>query len=217
MPELQHKDTETIEVEKLIPYANNPKEHPEEQVNEIASSIKNYGFVQPIVTDADNEIIIGHGRLEAAKKLGLDEVPVLKHADLSDAEAKALRLADNKIAETDWEKEKLAVEIEKLTEDDKLDEVVHGFDEQEVEDLISWDEVDENEMEDAFGDIPDGERKETRQMTFTLHETQKQEVDDAIDNVKNNSSFDDAPIDNSNGNALTQICRRFNEVNHGNG
>jgi len=55
MPELQHKDTETIEVEKLIPYANNPKQHPEEQVNEIASSIKNYGFVQPIVTDGSKQ------------------------------------------------------------------------------------------------------------------------------------------------------------------
>jgi ParB/RepB/Spo0J family partition protein len=95
--------TELEEPENLIPYSNNPKEHPEAQIDEIASSIKNYGFVQPVVVDSENEVIIGHGRLKAANKLGLDEIPVIRHDDITDSEAKALRLADNKIAESEWE------------------------------------------------------------------------------------------------------------------
>lgn len=152
MPELQHKDTETIEVKKLIPYANNPKQHPEEQVNEIASSIKNYGFVQPIVTDADNEIIIGHGRLEAAKKLGLDEVPVIKHEDITEAEAKALRLADNKIGETGWQDEQLAVELEQLMESNQYEELITGFDDDEIDEYLQKKEmVDDFEPVDGKG------------------------------------------------------------------
>jgi len=160
MPELQHKDTETIEVEKLIPYANNPKEHPEEQVNEIASSIKNYGFVQPIVTDADNEIIIGHGRLEAAKKLGLDEVPVIKHEDITEAEAQALRLADNKIADTGMEQEKLAVELDQLTDQDNYDELVTGFTEERTSEILDeYREQTEGELEEP--DAPEMKEVET--------------------------------------------------------
>lgn len=199
--------------EDLIPYSNNPKNHPEEQVNKIASSIKNNGFIQPIVTDSENEIIIGHGRLQAAKKLGLNKVPVIQHDELTDAEAKALRLADNKIAESSMEDEKLAVELEQLQDEDDFEELVHGFEEEEIEELVDWDEIDEDEIADAFGDIPEGERKETRQMNFTLHETQKETVDDALQNAKDSSDFDDEPIDNSNGNALTEICRVYNQVN----
>jgi DNA (cytosine-5)-methyltransferase 1 len=156
MPELQHKDTETIEVEKLIPYANNPKQHPEEQVNEIASSIKNYGFVQPIVTDADNEIIIGHGRLEAAKKLDLNEVPVIKHEDITEAEAQALRLADNKIADTDMEQEKLAVELDQLTDQENYEELVTGFTEERTSEILNqYREEQEKQVEESKLDLPE--------------------------------------------------------------
>jgi ParB/RepB/Spo0J family partition protein len=88
-----------VSVDTLIPYTNNAKEHPDSQVKKIASSIKNYGWDQPIVIDAQNEIIKGHGRFQAAQQLGLDTVPVIKREDLSDAEAKASRIADNKTAE----------------------------------------------------------------------------------------------------------------------
>ena len=98
-----HDNIDKVEPSKIIPYSNNPKSHPEEQVDKIASSIKSYGFVQPIVTDKDNEVIIGHGRLQAAKKLDLEKVPVIKHENLSESEIKALRLADNRIAESEWE------------------------------------------------------------------------------------------------------------------
>ena len=132
MPEL-HDRVERVSRDELIPYSNNPKEHPEEQVNKIASSIKNYGWDQPIVVDGGGEIIKGHGRLQAAEKLGLDEVPVIWREDLSDAEAKAARIADNKTAESDWLDDELATELEVL-EDFEAEEL--GFDNGEIEELL---------------------------------------------------------------------------------
>ena len=96
----------------IIPYVNNPKQHPAEQVDKIASSIKNYGFTVPIVLDGQNEIIMGHGRLQAAKKLGMEEVPCIVRDDLTEAQVKALRIADNKVAESEWDVEILLAEIE---------------------------------------------------------------------------------------------------------
>jgi len=203
MPELQHKDTETIEVEKLIPYANNPKEHPEEQVNEIASSIKNYGFVQPIVTDADNEIIIGHGRLEAAKKLGLDEVPVIKHEDITEAEAQALRLADNKIADTGMEQEKLAVELDQLTDQENYDELVTGFTEERTSEILDeyreqtegeLEEPDTPEMEEVETDIQEGDVYELGDHRLMCGDaTSEDQVETLMNGEKADMVFTDPP------------------------
>ena len=124
---------ELREADSLIPYSNNPKAHPESQVNKIASSIKNYGWDQPIVVDGEGEIIKGHGRLQAAQKLGLEEVPVIERSDLSDAEAKAARIADNKTAESEWLDDELATELELL---DDFDDEELGFDDGEIEDFI---------------------------------------------------------------------------------
>jgi len=127
---------ERVKPEALIPYTNNPKEHPDEQVNKIASSIKNYGWDQPIVVDGDGEIIKGHGRLQAAEKLGLDEVPIIRREDLTDAEAKAARIADNKTAESPWEDELLGTELA-LLEDKPIDMDTLGFDDDELDDLLN--------------------------------------------------------------------------------
>ena len=121
-------------IESIIPYGNNAKEHPDGQVDKIASSIKNYGWDQPIVVDADNEIIKGHGRLQAAKKLGLEQVPVITRTDLTPAEAKASRIADNKTAESDWDEDLLGVELEQLMDD--FDPIELGYDDGEIEDLL---------------------------------------------------------------------------------
>lgn len=88
---------------KLKPYRKNAKKHPPEQVERIANSIREFGFQQPLVIDTEGVIVIGHGRFEAAKKLGLDEVPCLIADDLTDEQIKALRLADNKVAESEWD------------------------------------------------------------------------------------------------------------------
>ena len=90
-------DIKQINVDKLIPYINNPRKN-NDAVDQVASSIKNFGFKVPIVIDKDNEIITGHTRLKAAKKLGIEEVPCIIADDLTPAQIKAFRIADNKVA-----------------------------------------------------------------------------------------------------------------------
>jgi hypothetical protein len=108
---------EYLPVASLHPYERNAKQHPPEQVEHIANSIREFGFRQPLVVDAENVVVIGHGRLMAAEKLGLDTVPVVRADDLSEAQIKALRLADNKTNESGWEFDKLEEELDELSAD----------------------------------------------------------------------------------------------------
>lgn len=112
---------EYLAVKDLKPYKKNAKKHPEAQVEHIANSIKEFGFRQPIVVDKDNILVIGHGRLLAAKKLGLDTVPCVRADDLTDEQIKALRLADNKTNESDWDIEILDIELDDITNIDMTD------------------------------------------------------------------------------------------------
>lgn len=98
-------------IEKVKPYDNNVKIHGEEQIRKIAESIKRFGFDQPIVVDKDGVIIKGHGRSEAARYLGLERVPVLVRRDLTDEEIKASRIADNRVAISDFDTVGLQNEI----------------------------------------------------------------------------------------------------------
>ena len=86
-----------IDIQKIKPYANNAKKHPPKQVEQIAGSIKQFGVINPLITDRSFEIIAGHGRYEAAKLLGLEKVPVILIDHLSKGEKKAYRLADNQL------------------------------------------------------------------------------------------------------------------------
>lgn len=119
----------------LIPYANNAREHSDDQILQIASSIKEFGFNNPILIDKDNGIIAGHGRLAAAKMLGMTEVPTIKLEHLTDAQRKAFILADNRIAiNSTWNTDLLALELEDLKDD--FDLKLLGFNEDEVNALI---------------------------------------------------------------------------------
>ena len=108
----------------LIPYGGNAKKHPAEQVKLIANSIKEFGFQQPIVVDKDNVVVIGHGRLLAAKRLKMSEVPVVRVENLTEDQVKALRLADNKVAESEWDMDSVLSEIADID----LDMSDFGFD-----------------------------------------------------------------------------------------
>jgi ParB-like chromosome segregation protein Spo0J len=147
-------DVERIPPDTLIPYSNNAKEHPDEQVKKIASSIKNYGWDQPIVVDGENEIIKGHGRLQAAELLGLSEVPIIRREDLTEAEAKASRIADNKTAESPWNNDLLASELEVLEQTDSIAMDTLGFDDTEIDDLL---EPEDMEIPDGFDEVDDEE------------------------------------------------------------
>lgn len=102
---------------ELIPYVNNARTHSDEQVIQIAASIKEFGFTNPVLIDGENGIIAGHGRLMAAKKLGLEEVPTIELSHLSEAQRKAYILADNKLAlNSGWDNDLLAIEFAELNE-----------------------------------------------------------------------------------------------------
>lgn len=118
-------------ISDLIPYANNAREHSEEQVLQIASSIKEFGFNNPVLIDKDNGIIAGHGRLEAAKKLGMTEVPTIRLEHLTETQKKAFILADNRIAiNSTWDTDLLSLELTDIKDDFDLNML--GFNDDEI-------------------------------------------------------------------------------------
>ena len=144
----------------LIPYANNSRVHSDEQVNQIASSIKEFGFLNPIIVDGDNGIIAGHGRVMAANKLGIKELPCVDASHLSEAQKKAYVIADNKLAlNSDWDVELLKIEIESLQEDDfKLD--LLGFDIAELNEILGFDDIAEEDEEESEQDYEDNYKEQ---------------------------------------------------------
>lgn len=120
---------ESRKVNDLVPYARNSRTHSEEQIGQIAASIREFGWTSPLLINADNGIIAGHGRLRAAHRLNLDEVPVIVLDHLTKEQQKALIIADNKIASNaGWDEELLALEVSELETSD-FDPELLGFDE----------------------------------------------------------------------------------------
>jgi DNA modification methylase len=142
-------NVEYRKVEALIPYARNPRTHAESQIAKIAASIVEFGFTNPILVDGDNGIIAGHGRLAAARKLGLDQVPVIELAHLTPTQKRALVIADNRLAlDAGWDEELLALEIAELSESG-YELALTGFDSSELERLLS------TALEDAATEVAD--------------------------------------------------------------
>lgn len=122
-------------IDDLIPYINNTRTHSEEQVNQIASSIKEFGFTNPVLIDEQGGLIAGHGRVMGAKKLGLKEVPTITLNNLTEAQKKAYIIADNKLAlNAGWDEELLKIEIEALQDMDFNIDLL-GFSDEELADL----------------------------------------------------------------------------------
>ena len=124
----------------LIPYINNARIHDEQQINQVAASIKEFGFTNPVLIDTQNGIIAGHGRVLAARKLNIEQIPCIVLKDLSEAQKKAYIIADNKLAlNADWDEELLKNEIERLTELD-FDLDLLGFDQDELDNIFGTDQ-----------------------------------------------------------------------------
>lgn len=140
----------------LTPYPANAKKHPDDQVKHIANSIREFGFRQPIVVDADNVVVIGHGRLMAAKSLRLDSVPVVRADDLTDEQIRALRLADNKTNESEWDFAELEAELAELEMDFDMSDF--GFTNEETS---GYAETDQDE---------DGDKKYTNVVNIPQYE-----------------------------------------------
>ena len=121
-----------IPTSQLIPYTNNSRTHSESQIKQVAASIKEFGFLNPVITDGQNGIVAGHCRVMAAELLGLDEVPCLEASHLTEAQKKAYVIADNKLAENaGWDDEMLRIELSELN-DLHFDLSTTGFTEEEL-------------------------------------------------------------------------------------
>lgn len=130
------KKIEMVSVDALIPYAKNARTHSDEQVAQIAGSIKEFGFNNPVLVDKDNSVIAGHGRLMAARKLGYKEVPVVKLEHLTESQRKAYILADNRIAlNSGWDTSMLSLELQELKDD--IDLSLLGFDADELDAMLN--------------------------------------------------------------------------------
>ncbi len=150
---IEYKD-----INDLIPYVNNTRTHSEEQINQIASSIKEFGFTNPVLIDKNNGLIAGHGRVMGAKKLGLKEVPTITLDNLTEAQKKAYIIADNKIAlNAGFDEELLRIELQSLQEMD-FDYSNLGFDfEFDIKEIIDENEINlkDEEYKEKFSIIID--------------------------------------------------------------
>ncbi len=142
-------DFQLVPTDKLIPYVNNARTHSKEQITKLRSSLREFGFINPVIIDRDFNVIAGHGRIEAAKAEGITEVPCVYVDHLTEAQKKAYILADNRMAlDAGWDEELLAVELSKL-QDLGYDLAMTGFDEKELADLFS-DKTDSDAKDDDF-------------------------------------------------------------------
>ena len=183
-------------VNSLIPYAKNAKKHSDKQIQNVAKSIREYGFVQPVVIDRGGIIVIGHCRVLAAKTLNMEEVPCVCVDDLTPEQVDALRIVDNKTNESEWDIDTLEADLLSLD--------LSEFD-------FDWDSDEKEYSPDDFGDdfsLADGGKPEICQMTFTMHIRQKELIEYAIQQVKDTvtETFGNT---NANGNALYEVVRQW--------
>lgn len=193
----------------LKPYERNARTHSAQQLDEIAGSIAEFGFTNPILAKADGTIIAGHGRLEASiTRLGLKEVPVIILDYLTDKQAQILVLADNKIAmNAGWDDEMLAAELAAM-EADGLDLSLTGFSAEELEDILGHPDDLDDEPAAATETESDFKKK-----SFELHKKQAATVERALRWAVNAGDFTDGLNDDTDANALARIAAFYIEHN----
>ena len=182
------------EVDDLIPYARNAKIHDENNINLIAGSIKSFGFNNPVLLDGENGIIAGHGRVLAAKKLGMKQIPTIELQGLSETEKRAYIIADNRLTEkSEWDKDMLGLELADLKAlNIDLDSI--GFNESEVEELLG--------AEAEFPEIDDRDAPLTK--TFTVNYDNAEDYEEVISKIE---QFKEKGDGNNNAKALLRLCR----------
>lgn len=127
---------EYLKIEDITCYGKNARMHSPEQIEQLVNSINEFGFTNPVLIDDDGNLIAGHGRLEAAEKLGLDDVPAIRLRNLSEKQVKALRIADNQLAlNASWDMDLLAAELSEL-DSDSFDLDILGFDDEFLAGLL---------------------------------------------------------------------------------
>ena len=140
-------DMSLVEIEKLIPYVNNARTHSKEQITKLRSSLREFGFINPVIIDRDYNIIAGHGRVMAAKEENITKIPCVFVDHLTEAQKKAYIIADNRFAlDAGWDEEMLKLEIEAL-QDMAFDLSLTGFDDAELSKLFETDDVKDDEFD----------------------------------------------------------------------
>ena len=185
------KNIELLALDALTPYDKNARLHTRSQIEKIAKSIAAFGFNNPILIDSDQGIIAGHGRLEAAKFLGLESVPVIRLDHLSDKERRAYILADNRLADlSQWDEELLGQEVAALQEA-ALDLDAMGWTEDELEALVAG--LDDIEpTEEDLSSIADESEPETKSFRFEFDVTDHAELSEMLDTLRRRYKLDDA-------------------------
>mgnify|MGYP002764818543 FL=1 len=193
-----------VPIDDLIPYANNAKKHGVKQINQIRASLREFGFVTPVLIDFDNNIIAGHGRVEAARAEGMSEVPCVLVTNLTEAQRKAYILADNRLSETAvWDTELLKIELEGL-EALNFDTGIAGFDAEAMEELgveIGSSHTQAEAYEDDFDEDPPEETSVREGDIYQLgrhrlmcgDSTDKKVLELLMDGNKANLTFTDPP------------------------
>lgn len=185
-----------IPLEEVHPYKNNPRKN-DGAVDAVAASIKQYGFLVPLVISADHEIITGHTRYKAAGRLGLKTVPCVIADELTDEQIKAFRLVDNKVGElAEWDVDLLPLELADIAQDLG----VFGF---------------ESISEEEFGEeftLDSGEKKPYQQISLTLHDKQAELILACIDYVHKNDEVQETfGNENRKGNGVYEVVRQWAE------
>lgn len=199
-------------VDSLIPYINNSRTHTEEQIGQIAASIKEFGWTNPILLDGDNGIIAGHGRLRAAIKLSIAKVPCINLAHLTENQKKAYVIADNKIAlNSGWDIQILTLELDALRDAD-IDLGLMGFSEADLSriaddqdlaklnNMVDGADEEEEEAHDGDSEKPDSE---LFPLSVMLEHEQRDTVFKALKKAKNENYLD------TSGQALWVICKEY--------
>ena len=185
-----------IPIAKIKPYKKNPRKN-DHAVDAVAASIKEFGFLVPMVIDKNNEIVCGHTRYKAAKSLGMKEVPCVIAEELTEDQIKAFRLADNKVGEiAQWDMDLLPLE---------LADIVMPMND------FGFDAILEDEFDESFT-LDDGEKKPFRQISITVHDEQAKLILAAIEYVYDQKAVTETfTNENHNGNGLYEVVREWAE------
>lgn len=200
---------ENVEIEKLIPYKNNARTHSDEQIEKIAKSMKEFGFINPVLVDGNLNVIAGHGRILGAKKLGMKEVPCLFIENLTEEQKRAYIIADNRLAEdAGWDKELLKIELEDL-KNMNFDITLTGFELEDFDFSMEETEVIEDEFDETVPEEPTSKKGEIyklgKHFLMCGDSTDINDVEKLMNGVKADMLLTDPPynVDYEGGTGLT--------------
>lgn len=200
---------ENVEIEKLKPYKNNARTHSDEQIEKIAKSMKEFGFINPVLVDGNLNVIAGHGRILGAKKLGMKEVPCLFIENLTEEQKRAYIIADNRLAEdAGWDKELLKIELEDL-KNMNFDITLTGFELEDFDFSMDETEVIEDEFDETVPEEPTSKKGEIyklgKHFLMCGDSTDINDVEKLMNGVKADMLLTDPPynVDYEGGTGLT--------------